>query len=284
MRFYYCCLIFFAAVLLCTVSQAAVYNGDFEIALDEPLIDIHGHLFYPPEGWKRINYAAVLEQFVPDPNESDYGQWKIDTQQGLEPVEGQSFVLLTTGDINEVSELGFLRQDIYVYAGQTMSGYYFFGTLDWEEYPDWATIVMDPIDPESPLRSITLAYVSVTTVGSFSSTEGWQYFEHTFTADEEGGYHLIIRVDDYYDELYTSYFAVDGLTMCGTGLDGDINHDCLVNLRDFSWLATDWLKNCNDPNYSSDPNSNCYKGTDLNGDGPVDLNDLEIMSDNWIFP
>ena len=72
--------------------------------------------------------------------------------------------------------------------------------------------------------------------------------------------------------------------MCGTGLDGDINHDCLVNLRDFSWLATDWLKNCNDPNYSSDPNSNCYKGTDLNGDGPVDLNDLEIMSDNWIFP
>ncbi len=289
MRRYYSCFIFFAALLLCTASHAAIYNGDFEIAVEEGVPKEFGGIFYPPEGWKRGNYAAVLDKFVPDPNELDPGQigyeyWKIDTQQGLEPVEGQSFVLLTTGDINDVSEWGYLKQDVYVYAGQTISGYYFFGTLDWADFPDWATITMVPIDLNGELRNITLVYVSVITVGSFSSTEGWQYFEHTFTANEEGGYHLIIRVDDYFDERFTSYFAVDGLTMCGTGLEGDLNHDCLVNFEDFAWLATDWLENCSDPAYFSDPYSNCDKGTDLNGDGPVNLNDLEIMSDNWIFP
>ena len=284
MRHNYCFFIFFASVLLCTASHAAIYNGDFEIAVAQGVRDEHGQFFYPPEGWIRKNYTAVLDHFAPDPNEADYSQWKIDIEQGLEPVEGQSFVLLTTGDINDVSEFGSLRQDIYVYEGQSISGYYFFGTLDYIPFPDWANIMMVPSNPDSPLRDITLVYVSVETVDSFSSMDDCQYFEHTFTADEEGGYHLIIRVEDYWDEMYTSYFAVDGLSMCDNGLEGDLNHDCLVNFKDFAFLATDWFENCSDSAYFLDPYSNCNKGTDLNGDGPVDLNDLEIMSDNWIVP
>ncbi len=275
--------VFLAAVCLCAISHAAIYNGDFEIAEANGVPDYDGYLFYPPEGWQRENYAAVLERFIPDSNEGDYSRWKIDIEEGLRPVAGYSFVLLTTGDIDPNSELASLELDIYVHAGESISGYYFFGTLDWVDYPDWGTIVMVPNDPNNLPRSITLARVGVKKVGSYSSLEKWEYFEYTFAASEEGGYHLIIRVDDYLDDLFTSYFAVDGLTLCDTPLDGDINRDCRVNFKDFPWLATDWLKNCSDPNYFSDPNSNCYKGTDLNGDGPVDLNDLELMSDSWML-
>jgi hypothetical protein len=284
MRLHNYYFILFAAVLLCAVSHAGViYNGNFEIALEQGVPDNHWHPFYPPEGWQRENYAAILNRFVPDYNEGNYEQWRIDTQKGLQPIEGLSFVLLTTDDLIEDPKWALIEQEIYVEAGQTMSGYYFFGTLDYLPYPDWASITMVPIDLDHHPRSIILVNVNVQTVGSYSSTEGWVYFEYTFSAEEEGGYHLIIRVDDYFDERFTSYFAIDGLTLCDTHLDGDINRDCKVNFKDFSWLATDWLENCSDPDYFSDPQSNCYRGTDLNDDGPVDLNDLKLLSDSWML-
>jgi hypothetical protein len=270
-------------VLLCEVSHADIYNGNFEIAAEISFPDDHGRPFYPPEGWERENYTAILSEFVPDYNEGYYGQWKINTQEGLQPIEGQSFVLLTTGDFNDDPKLAYIQQDVYIYAGQTISGYYFFGTLDYLPYPDWGDITLEPIDPNILPRSIILISVNVDSVDNYSSTEGWVYFEYTFSANEEGGYHLRIQVNDYKDTLFTSYFAIDGLTLCDDQLVGDIYRDCKVNFKDFSWLATDWLENCDDPDYFSDPQSNCYRGTDLNDDGPVDLNDLYLMCENWML-
>jgi hypothetical protein len=283
MRLCNCCFILFAAVLLSGVSHAVIYNGNFELAAEGGLLDDHGQLFFAPEGWQRENYTAILDVFVPDYNEGYYDLWKINTQEGLRPREGQSFVLLTTGDITGDPEWAFIKQGISVNAGQTISGYYFFGTLDYFPYPDYASVTMVPDDSNGLPRSIILASVNVEDVGNYSSTEGWVYFEHTFSTDEEGSYHLVIRVDDYRDKLYTSYFAVDGLTLCDAHLDGDINRDCKVNFRDFSLMAIDWLENCSDPNYFSDPQSNCYKGTDLNDDGPIDYNDLDLMTESWLL-
>ncbi len=282
MRRYNSFLTLLVAVWLCAISHAGIYNGGFEEAEPNGVPDQYGRYFYPPKGWLRGNYAAVLEQFVPDPNMGDFSNWIIDIEEGLQPFDGESFVVLSTGDIDPNAEWAYIKQYIYVYPGETISGYYFFGTTDWEDYPDWASIKLIPVDPNSNPRGITLVLVDVKDVGSYSSMNGWEYFEHTFIESEEGGYNLIIRVDDYWDELYSSYLAVDGMILCDYP-SGDIDLNCQVNLADFSWMATDWLEDCNDPNYLTDPNSNCYKGTDLDGSGPVDINDLMLMTDNWLY-
>lgn len=278
----HCYFIFIAILLLCAASRAAIINGKFEAADSNGVLDDKGHFFYPPEDWERVNYTAVLDKFVPDSNEGNYGLWKIDIEEGLLPIEGQSFVLLTTGDIYPNPRWASLEQEIFVKADQIISGYYFFGTLDWSTYSDWANITLVPADSNESLRSIVLVDVSVRDVGSYSSMDGWKYFEYTFNAEEQGTYTLLIRVDDYSDEFYTSYFAIDDLLLCDFQTVGDINRDCHVNLEDFSWMAVDWLRDCNDPGYFSEPGSNCYRGTDLSGDGPVDYNDLAIIGENWL--
>ena len=35
--------------------------------------------------------------------------------------------------------------------------------------------------------------------------------------------------------------------------------------------------------YLADPNNNCYRGTDINGDGPVDINDMTLFVDEWLL-
>ncbi len=283
-KLYYSCFILFAAFWFCAVSHAYIYNGGFEEA--EPNEQLP---FDPPEGWERENYTAVMEQFIPDPCEGNVNAWQIDLEEGLKPIEGQSFVVLSSGDFLPEPWLASIQQYVYAYSGQTISGYYFFGTADYIPYNDYATIELIPFDSNSALDEITLVYIDVSDVdedprdNDGKSIEGWEYFEHTFSPSEAGGYQLIIAVTDMKDFLYPSYLAVDDMTLCNQPPDGDINRDCHVNFVDFSWLATDWLEDCDDPNYVSDPNSNCYRGTDLSGDGPVDFNDLELMSENWLW-
>jgi len=267
---------FLAAVILLPVtSQASIYNGDFEI------IDPNSPAeFNAPDGWIRENYAAVTNKLLPLDQNIIY--WKIDLEQGLLPFQGSSFVVLSTGDMEPIEpSYATLSQYIYAFSGQTLSGYYFFGTADYPDFYDFASIYLEPANPNG--RNIVLVTIGVREVGKSSSTEGWVYFHHTFSSSEEGAYYLTFHVEDEGDEQVPSWLALDAVVLCNDPPDsGDINNDCYVDMVDFSWLATDWLEDCNDPNYIADPNSNCYKGTDLNDDGPVDINDLILITDNWL--
>ncbi len=266
-----------AACFLTTMSYAGIINGGFEDIEPNVMLD-----FDPPSGWERENYAAVMEQFIPNPSEGNVENWQIDIQVGLRSVEGDSFVVLSSGDIQPDPPSASIQQYVFVYAGETISGYYFFGTSDYLSYNDYATIKLVPYDSNSGLRDLTIVYVDVEEVGDYNSTAGWVPFEYTFSSGEGGAYHQILSVTDMRDRVYPSYLAADYMRLCEHPAYGDINRDCRVDFRDLSWLASDWMQDCSDPNYLADPNNNCSYGTDIDNNGPVDANDLMLMSDYWL--
>jgi hypothetical protein len=201
-----CIIIILVAGVLPVNSSAALFNPGFESYVYDPALDCN-----VPTGWTGENYTAVVQKFVPNPAEGAFDQWKIDIQQGLEPFEGNSFVLLSTGNVEPYSLFASLRQDVYFSAGETLSGVYFFGTLDYSPYPDYATIKL-LADPNSGQNDITLVQIDVEDVGNFSSSDGWVPFQSpVFNQNTAGTYTLELAVYDSYDELYTSYLAVDGL-------------------------------------------------------------------------
>ncbi len=263
------------------MSYAGIINGGFEDIEPNGVLDRYGEHFFPPTMWERENYAAVTDQFIPDPypEEANVDYWQIDLQVGLQPIEGSSFVVLSSGDMEPEPSSASIQQYVFVYAGETISGYYFFGTADYLNYNDYATIKLVPYDSNSGLRDLTIVYVDVEEVGDHNSTAGWVPFEYTFSSGEGGAYHLILSVTDMRDKVYPSYLAADYMRLCPAS---DINRDCRVDLRDLSWLASDWMQDCNDPNYLADPNNNCSYGTDIDNNGPVDANDLMLMSDCWL--
>jgi len=259
-----------------TAVYADIVNGGFEQSEPNDMLD-----FDPPFGWERENYAAVVNNFVPQPERGSTENWKIDVQAGLGPFEGQSFVVLSTGDVESDPMYAEIRQQIEISAGQKLTGVYFFGTCDYIPFNDYATITLVP-DPNSSLTDIILINISVTDVGNYGSTDGWGLFEHTFSEAEAGTYEIVLLVHDVDDNIFKSYLAVDNITLCSPPEYGDINHDCQVNMLDFAFMAVDWSNDCSDPNYLSDPNNRCQYGTDINGDGPVDINDLWLMAENWL--
>ncbi len=265
-----------------------IINGSFE------LYDVNTVLeFNMPTGWNTDgHYTAIVDHLTPRGP-----KWKL--KKDLLPFDGNHFLLLSTGmerklptDPNQAN----VWQTITVNAGDKITGVYFFGTVDYNVYKDWATIQLIPMEPN--LSYLQLVYVDVVKVGSWhqyetGSISGWKRFEHTFTFGEAGTYTLVIRVCDYKDNLYDSFFAVDSLVLCHNPAQaGDFSCDCTVNFKDFAYFAHDWRCNCkdpnvhndhqSDPNYYNDPNSYCLLGTDLNNDGPVDINDLQIMSEHWL--
>jgi len=257
---------------------ANIANGGFEQSEPNATIDAN-----TPTDWQRENYAAVVNNFVPqpDPNRGNANNWKIDIVEGLDPFEGQSFVVLSTSDILPEPMYAKISQQIEVFAGQRLAGMYFFGTCDYIPFEDYAIITLIP-NPNSSLRDIMLLNINVADVGSYSSMDGWGFFEYTFSQQEAGVYELALSVSDLSDIIFKSYLAVDNITLCYAPEYGDINYDCQVNMLDFAFMSNDWLNDCSDPIYFSDPNSLCKFGTDIDGDGPVDVNDLLLMSQNWL--
>lgn len=255
---------------------ADIVNGGFEQSEPNAAIDAN-----VPTDWQRENYAAVVSNFVPQPERGNTDDWKIDIVEGLDPFEGQSFVVLSTGDILPDPMYGRISQQIEVFAGQRLAGMYFFGTCDYIPFGDYAIITLTP-DSNSSLRDIVLLSMNVDDVGSFSSMDGWGVFEHTFSQEEAGAYELALSVSDLSDIIYKSYLAVDNITLCYAPEYGDLNYDCRVNFFDFAFISNDWLNDCSDPNYFSDPNSLCEFGTDIDGDGPVDADDLYWMNQDWL--
>ncbi|MGB8226018.1 MAG: hypothetical protein WCE45_03990 [Sedimentisphaerales bacterium] len=291
------------AVVLTTQGFCAsdVNNGGFELYElyefnEVPDINV-------PIGWQHENYADVVGNFIPHPAEyqGQFTNWRIDTTTGLFPFEGEHFLVISTGDVPGVSIYAKVQQSITIEAGDKLTGVYFFGTCDYisyyPEFNDWAEIKLVPADLN--FQDVNIVHVDVNQVGSIgaytdNSMSGWKRFEYTFDVNQAGTYDLTIFVSDYVgDDGYDTYFAVDGLVLCHDPLvTGDFSCDCTVNFQDLAIFVADWLCNCNDPNIHNDPdsdpalyndpNTNCLLGTDLTGDGPVNFNDLQVMSEYWL--
>jgi hypothetical protein len=260
--------------------MGAPINGGFELFDYNDIIDIN-----TPTGWHCENYTAVVGNFIPHPEQGNTTNWKINLTEGLHPFEGNSFLVLSTGDWPQGSTYAKVWQNITVGAGDKLTGAYFFGTCDYWDFNDFAYIKLIPVPGGDPNYSdVNIVQVSLMSVGGdYSSLSGWKRFEYTFDADQAGTYELTLFVSDYRDNILDSYLAVDGLALChNPPAKGDLNCDCIVNFVDFTILANDWWYNCNDQNVFNDPNRKCLLGTDLTGDGPVDTNDLRVMSEYWL--
>ena len=280
-------LFLFLTIHTVPVSAQEPNNGRFE------LFDANVSDFNTPTGWLCENYTAVAGHFVPYPLTRSEGQdvelhWRLDPCIGLFPYEGNYFLVLSTGNIlsNPGVRYAQVKQTITVAAGDTLIGAYFFGTYEAPVtvYNDYGEIRLVPIGNPS-LHELVPVHITVQDVGVLSSMKGWKRFEYAFDANKAGTYDLTIRVQDWGDAQYNSYFAVDGLVLCENASGGgDINLDCTTNFYDFAPFAAGWLCNCNDPNNYNDPdpNSSCRLDIDLAGGGLIDTNDLQIMAEHWL--
>jgi hypothetical protein len=257
----------FAMVSLFLISgcftQAEILNADFELSMSSQ----YGS-FSAPKDWNCLNYAAVRSSFEPPENppngHSEY--WKIDS---LDPVSGNSFVLLSSGDIpdNPRFQLSYASQMVEFKPGTKLSGYYFFGTCDYPYYYDYGAI---KIIPEQGGDEVEVVKIDVGDIGQYSSMEGWEYFEYTFSDSNAGVYELRLEVSDDKDGIFNSYFAVDNLKVCPSEQAGNLNDDCMVNFLDFAILASRWLDDCNGISWCNDR------------PGLVDYDELYNMTENWL--
>lgn len=283
-------------------------NGNFE----EGCHELTDYNFVPPIFWERIPhpendnqndcYASLLSSLEPE-----NARWEI-----LAPFEGNTFVVLSTGGFERISDSSVkgatISQEIYLNAGDTIIGAYFFGTTDYVPFNDYGQIKFeinaDANDFPGSVDSFVIAdsYCDVEKVGSYESTGdheddpnapastlGWVKFEHIVDSNQVGPYRLICEVVDFSDKLLNSYYAVDGLRICRGGKPlSDLNDDCDVNLLDYSILSEAWLSFCPDdpngidPNDIADPNIPCQLA-DIYNDGFVDMDDLGWLANDWLY-
>ncbi len=251
------------------VYGAGLDNSDFEFGEPAPIYD-----FNQPMGWMRENYAAIVNNFIPQPTHGSIRNWQIDVNEGLYPYYGQNFVVLSTGDISPDPTYARIIQQVHVEAGWIFSGYYFFGTCDYSPYSDYATIKMVPSDSNTPLRDIIFVNIAVEDVNDYGSMSGWEYFEYTFDADEEGMYDLTLIVNDGQDAIFKSYLAVDHLKLRCVEY-GDLNTDCKVDFMDYALLAENWIIDC------SQPIHDC-SAADLFEDEMIDYKDIAVLAEYWL--
>ena len=80
----------------------------------------------------------------------------------------------------------------------------------------------------------------------------------------------------YYQANYEYYWGIDNVSITGRPMAGkilgDCEPDCDVDLADFSVMSLYWQ------------NDNCDTcgGADFNDDNSVNLEDLSILTDNWL--
>ena len=281
------------------IDDPNMQNGLFECGD----VNLTAYGFEPPTYWERIPhpdndnqddcYASLhYSSFIPEGV-----RWEIDR-----PFEGESFVVLSSGGFGNVNantvQGARISQEIFLNDGDTILGAYFFGTEDYSPFIDRASIYIQPVDNNDPNERIVLAYCDVDIVGDYLSTHGhadsisggWVPFSYTIIdANQVGSYYLECEVVDTDDKKVTSYLAVDGWRICrGEKPISDINHDCAVDLTDYSFFSSAWLTFCPDdttgidPNTISDPNVPCQL-SDFDNNGYVDTGDLFTMSDQWLI-
>ena len=291
-------------------------NGLFECG--DPNLTIFD--FIPPIYWERIPHPESYNQddsyvslHSSLEHENQRIKWEIEN-----PFEGDTFVLLSTGgeDADDIIIKGSkMSQEVFLNAGDTILGAYFFGTTDYLYYNDYGQISLlfagdpndypDPNDMPVNVIPIPGTRCDVQAVGNYKSTKtlmpetgGWISFTHTVEPNQIGPYLLTCEVVDEFDLRVNSYFAIDGLRICRGGKPiSDLNDDCDVNLVDYSIFSEAWLSFCPDayfydPNFPDDPNDYPPPVTDPNilcqladfdNSWFVDPNDLNIMSDQWLI-
>lgn len=282
----------FVVCLCCAATQGQLLNGNFLTPDYGRPNEWYSPPVYPPLHWdfynstNNLNYVGLHSAFIPQPEQTQTITWFIPG-----PVEGPFFVLLSTGDAQGIrseslTEYSSIEQLITVQPGDVLSGYYFFGTCDYIPFDDTGLIELYPDDPNDGRSTITLASLSVTTLGNYQATDGWQRFQYQFGDNEQGQYLLYCEVRDVRDRIYKSYLALDNFRLCrGPMLEGDYTLDCKVDFDDFDLLTQGWLADCNDPNTVSDPNIPCHA---LFPD-PNSLNNLILLeyllpiSENWLL-
>jgi hypothetical protein len=182
----------------------SILNPGFEFA--DPGAD-----FDTPKDWTVENYAADIEKFIPSEYSGSKDAWKIDLITGLEPYEGQKLALLTNGG-SDVT-YGKMYQQIYVGAGEKITGAYFFGVCDYTTWDDYAYIKLIAL-PGSGQSDIEIVSVNLLDVGNYGSTDGWVEFESiVFDSSNAGRYILECAVYDQADSILESYFALDGFAI-----------------------------------------------------------------------
>jgi len=269
-------------LILCVVwvcqAVGGPYNGSFE------LFDYNeSTLRNNPNGWNTLNFVTVVNGFIPNDFAGEKNAWQIPLDVNFPAFKGEHLLVLSSG--NSEVEYGMAWQPISVNEGDKLIGVYFFGACDYLNWNDWAEIKLNSLDEQNP-STIMIARTDIAMLGSYGSFTGWKKFEYTFNADEVGDYNLVLFVSDKDDKQLESYLLVDSILLCKYDEEnpppekGDFNCDGTVDFQDFTRLARDWLYDCNNITYNS--NCSCLLGTDIDGSGPVDFNDMRIFSDNWL--
>jgi hypothetical protein len=198
---------FFVQCLLCSIASSeyspcfdpnyidnpgVLHNGLFECG--EP--NLVTQSFTPPIYWERIPlpdtladcYAGLHPDFVPPEPRIE---WVIPG-----PYQGDTFVVLSTGGYDAVPDGAVtsskISEEVFLYAGDTIIGAYFFGTTDYRPFNDYASIFLElAVDPNDYPDSVEHVLISgaqcdVETIESFRSTfelspetGGWITFSHT---------------------------------------------------------------------------------------------------------
>jgi|GEM_PF-6531374 len=218
-------------------------------------------------------YTWSVERYVPDPNlvhAANMLDWEVDK---IEPIAGERFVILDSDGKSYGPNKVTLSQTIQAEVGDRIAGQYFFGTYDYDQWADYATISLIPHDQDKPI--IEMVKVGVSDVGNEGSMHGWKWFSHIFEEEQAGKYELQFQVKDLYDSLFGSILAIDNLRYCKDApAYGDINYDCRVDFLDLAELAQWWLQEC-------DEYSPCNEA-DLTGDGEVGAGDLQMLAEYWM--
>lgn len=170
-------------------------NGLFECG--DPNLTTYN--FTPPVLWERIPdpaanaecYAAIRSSFEPNGV-----NWGVPT-----PFEGDSFVLLSTEDIDgslvDNLEKAIIQQKVFFYEGDVILGAYFFGTFDYPAFNDYCRIYAT-LDPNYAclLHDPNTFYgYEIAVNGGFDSDESWAM---------TGLWEISAGVATYNEELQTS--------------------------------------------------------------------------------
>jgi hypothetical protein len=84
----------------------------------------------------------------------------------------------------------------------------------------------------------------------------------------------MVRVTDSNDPNISDTSNLFYIYRCTNSIDGDINGDCYVNMKDFGRIASEWLDNCQTPEW-------CH-GADIDTSSKVDMEDVRRFCQHWL--
>lgn len=153
----------------------------------------------------------------------------------------------------------------------------------WNQYWAEPTNPTLPVDPNlffDDFGGQSLAYMSGV-YGNSAGGTGYDISRLDLPVDPVTGkkWFIYVRVDDKPNGGTTKIDAFSDVSSCGDWKhpfpEGDINHDCIVNMSDCAVLSKYWLKSITGPENPANI-ANIFSDTVINSD------DLDIIADNWL--